>query len=243
MTFQHGRTTEVYLDKYDLSAYTKSADVTAEADLPDTTCFGATGRRRQVVGLKDCSIAMQCLHDSTATASYGVAKALYATSTASPFALYPQTGAVGGPAILAQIREKSAKETSPVDGVVATAVELTGDGGPDYGVILRPLTTSSDTGNGTGVDNGAGTTNGGVAQWHCPTVPGSGLVTVDVKVQHSTDDNIYADLVAFTSAGAATTSERKEVAAGATVNQYLREVHTFSGAKAGYYWTVAFARR
>ena len=75
---------------------------------------------------------------------------------------------------------------------------------------------TSDT-NGTAVDNAAGTTNGGTGVVHVTAFSGfSGGV---FKVQHSTDNSSWSDLITFTTV-AGKTSER--VTVSGTVNRYLR---------------------
>jgi hypothetical protein len=62
------------------------------------------------------------------------------------------------------------------------------------------------------------------------------------KIQHSTDNSTWADLVTF-AASTAVGFERVEVAAGTTVNRYLRAIRTFGGTTTSITSAVAFARR
>ena len=68
--------------------------------------------------------------------------------------------------------------------------------------------------------------------------------TVTMKIQHSTDNSTFVDLVTFTVVGSTTTTqERIVVAAGTTVNRYLRAQSTVAGTTGSITPIVAFARR
>jgi hypothetical protein len=96
---------------------------------------------------------------------------------------------------------------------------LKGNGRPGLMArLLHPLGAETGAGSGTSVDNAASSANGGRGNLHVTAATGSGTV----KVQHSTDNAVWADLVTFTAATGAT-SETKEVTG--TVNRYLRANH------------------
>jgi hypothetical protein len=65
-----------------------------------------------------------------------------------------------------------------------------------------------------------------------------------VKVQHSSDNSTWVDLLTFaTVATTVTSSERKEVAAATTVDQYLRVTYTMAGSTGSVSFLVSFGRR
>jgi hypothetical protein len=128
-----------------------------------------------------------------------------------------------------------------VGDVVSVSYDAQADGGTDDAILLTALAAVTATGNGTGQDNGASTSNGGVAQLHV-TANTMNNDTV-FKVQHSADNSSWADLATFTTvATTVTTSERVTVATGTTVNRYLRADYTASGT-GSITFTMAFARR
>ena len=43
-TFQHGKSTSVYLDEFDMSAYLQASDVGFDQDTADVTTYGASSR-------------------------------------------------------------------------------------------------------------------------------------------------------------------------------------------------------
>lgn len=90
-----------------------------------------------------------------------------------------------------------------------------------HGVVLMPSTALSITTTGTSVNNLAATTNGCLAYLHILASSGG---TWAFKVQHSTDNAAWSDLITFTATGAIITAEQG--ASTGTVNQYLRFVAT-----------------
>ncbi len=128
-----------------------------------------------------------------------------------------------------------------IDSQVADAVGFTfaaqADEGVDFGYVLHALGAETVDGNGTAVDRGvslsivtgspvAYSVHGAMAAIHVTAY--SGLTSAAIKIQHSTDNSVWADLVAFTSV-TAIGSERVKVADGTTVNRYLRVVTDVTG--------------
>lgn len=239
--FQPGRNTEVLLDQFRLSPYLANYDPSAEVDLPATTTFGNTAVRRQVVGLKDATATLSGFHDAVAGGSQAVLTAAFAAAAASVLTVAKEGFAIGKPAELMSVREKSLKSAAPVDGVVPISADLVGDGGIDFGLSFHALAAETTTGNSASVDNAVLTSNGGVGHIHATAAAGT-TPTLDDKIQHSVDNSTFADLFAFTQLVLAG-KQRVEVAAGTTVNRYTREVHTIGGTTPSFTYAVAFARR
>lgn len=128
-----------------------------------------------------------------------------------------------------------------VPAAVKDAVKMTIDGTPndgvDWGVLLHGLTAETADGNGTGVDNTAASSNGGVASLHATAY--TGLTSIVVKIQHSTDNSSWSDLITFATV-TATTWERKTVTG--TANRYVRAWWDVTGSGSCTF-AVAFARR
>jgi hypothetical protein len=155
---------------------------------------------------------------------------------------YPDTRAVGKPALLMYADAVKYELDCVVSDLVKTHIECTSQKwATEIGVSLHDLTAETNTGNGTSVDNGAATTNGGVAVLHVTAIAGA-APSVVVKIQSSANNSTWSDLLSFSAATAATKG-RVEVAAGTTVNRWLREVHTFGGTTTSITFNTAFARR
>ncbi len=111
---------------------------------------------------------------------------------------------------------------------VGFSMNAMADESVDMGFVVHDLVAETADGNGTAVDRGVGsaTTNGGVAVIH--TTAFSGLTGNVVKIQHSTDNAVWADLVTFTNQ-TAIAAERKFLARGTTINRYVRAVTDVTG--------------
>lgn len=155
---------------------------------------------------------------------------------------YPDTRAAGKPALLMYADAVKYNLDSVVADLVKAQIECTAQKWAiEHGISLHDLTAETGTGNGTSVDNGAASTNGGVGVLHCTAIAGA-APSVVVRIEHSTNGSTWATLLTFAAATAAT-KERVEVAQGTTVNRFLREVHTFGGTTSSITFNSAFARR
>lgn len=122
-----------------------------------------------------------------------------------------------------------------VDATVSDAVSMTfsaqADESVEMGYVLQPLTAlTADQLTGTAVDRGASpltpTTAGLVAAIHVTAF--TGFSSVAVKIQHSTDNSSWADLVSFTNV-TAVGYERVSVANGTSIRRYLRAAIDVTG--------------
>ena len=106
----------------------------------------------------------------------------------------------------------------------------------DFGVLLTtgPKQTDASATNSTSVDQTAGSSAGAVGYLQAVSI-GSGTATV--KIQSSTNNSTWSDLITFT-AVTAQTSER--VAVTGTVNRYVRVITT--GTFTNLVFVAGFAR-
>lgn len=111
------------------------------------------------------------------------------------------------------------------------------NGAIDDGVILHPLTARTADLNHTTVDQLAGTSAGGAG--YVQVTAYSGLTNAVIKIQHSTDDSVWADLITFTTVTSAPTAERKT--ASGSVNRYVRAAIDVTGTGSVTFW-VGFNR-
>jgi hypothetical protein len=101
------------------------------------------------------------------------------------------------------------------------------NGQVEEGVILQPLAALTSTTTGTGVDNGAASTNGGAAYLEVTAL--SGFTSIAVKLQDSTDNSSWSDISggAFTAVTSAPGAQR--IAISGTIRRYVRSVITPTG--------------
>lgn len=108
----------------------------------------------------------------------------------------------------------------------------------EYGILLADVTVTAN-GNQSSVDNGASSANGGVGYLHILGLSAGDTITG--KVQHSTDNAAWSDLITFTLDGSALDAERIEVSG--TVNRYVRASYTVTGASISFPIAVVFIRK
>jgi hypothetical protein len=241
MAFVHGKGTVVLFNATDLSGYLKEVQANQGVDTADVTAFGTTGAKAYIVGLKDGAISAAGMFDGASDASDSVFQAALGAS-AGVFSSFPDGAALGKRGFIASVNETTYNISSPVADVVQASAEFQTTGGIDYSESLHALSAETTTGNGTGNDNTTSSTNGGVAHLHVTANSRNGSTTV--KIQHSADNSTWADLVTFTAVSTSTTtSERVVVAAGTTVNRYLRTQHTLAGSTGSITYQTSFARR
>lgn len=240
-TFRHGKNTVVLLDQYDLSSFFNESTTSRTAEPAETTTFG-TSAKTYIAGLKDGSMSLSGLFDGTSLAvDQTLSTALASADNTVTVAIEGNT--VGTLTHMLAAQETSYEVTSPVSDVVSISTDIQADGGLESGRLLAPATTVSTatTTNGTAVDNTASSANGGVAHLH--VTANANLGTTTIKVQHSTDNSTWVDLVTFaTVATTVKTSQRIEVASGTTVNRYLRS-QIVTASTGSITTTVSFARR
>lgn len=241
MAFLIGNNTKVVIDDDDLSAYFRQADTESSRNMGKTTTFGKTAET-YVPGLVDGKLSLQGLYDATADAQLA---AMLSNAGGKATSVGVEGLAAGKRVKVMSALAAMLKVSSPVGDIVAVNLELNpADSGVETAVSLKDLASEAASTNGTGQDNAASSANGGVATLHVTANTRNG--TFDCKIQHSVDNSVWADLTGatFTQLAASTPgSERKEVAAGTTVNRYLRYVSTIAGATGAITHHSSFARR
>lgn len=244
MAVAHGTNAQLLVDEFNLHQFARSFQVVPQIDMHDTTVLGLTSRTK-TPGLKHATASGELFYDDTATSgSYDVLSARYGSATPSIVTFGPQGLAVGSRAFQFYAHELSLNPKQVVDDLIMLSLAMeAAEDGLDFGVSLHALGAETGTVNGTSVDNAASSANGGVASLHVTAIAGA-APSVVIKVQHSTDNAAWGDLTGATFAAAtAATKQRLEVAAGTTVNRYLRGVTTFGGTTTSITFQLSFARR
>jgi|GEM_PF-574421 len=249
MATLHGANVGLLIDGFNMTPYFNEFSIESSQALHDATVFGNTSRVK-IPGLKDGKANGTGFLDVTATVgSFPVLKGKYTGSTpasASPavVALGVDGFAFGNRVAMGYFDESQFNIKSVIDGL--EMLTFTGDAdqdGVDYGVSLHALTAeTSFTFNGTSHDNAAATTNGGVGAVHVTAIGGASPA-LQFKVQHSTDNSSWADLITFTNITTANSVLRVEVAAGTTVRRYTRIVAVEAGTTTTCTFVACFARR
>lgn len=236
MAFVHGKDSKVFLDNNDFGQYFNNVDITRTADVTETTAFGGTAKSF-ISGDKDGTISMTGMFDSTADA---ILQPFLGSSTNTDICIGADGITDGKSIFFGTGVVTNYGQSSPVGDVVGTSLDLQANAGLFNGLVLDNATITA-TGNSTATDNGAGTSNGGGAIAIVTAVSGTSTPTATVKIQHSTNDSTYVDLVTFTNF-TAVGSQVSEVASGTTINRYLRVNYTITGTNPSFNVIVGFGR-
>ncbi len=220
----------VLVNGYDLSAYFKTINTEAEQAILDSTNLATSGARTFNVGLNEHRVSGEGFFDyNSSTPADGLNKQLSDAlgSTAALVMVGTDGATLGYPAWMANVREKSFSIKEIVGDLImvnfeATATNDTTNKAFATGVWLMNA-TQTGAANGTGYDNSA-TSTGYFAQCHVTGSDG----TATVKVQHSTNNSTWADLVTFGGAIASKTAAQAS-STSTSVNRYVRAIVTAIG--------------
>lgn len=243
MAFNPGTEAIVYLNGYDISGYLKSAGVSGSRDLYDSTTLGDTDREF-VGGLGNAVFNADGLYEADSV-SPKIDDLLYAALELGANAILthlPAGDGLGNRGIGIDGEESTYDISSPVDELVSVTLEVQSSVGAEPVRVLHPIGAETVTGNGTGVDNGASSADGGSAYLHVTAHDRTtGDETATIRVQHSVDDVVYADLITFTAIASATPQAQRGTATG-TVNRYVRARHELAGITPSTTYHLAFSR-
>jgi len=233
----HGSKAVVYMNGGDISSYLDDAQVSANVDSAETTTFGKTAKT-YIPGLEDATLSLSGKYDGSAAAIDALISALIRQPD-QQFLWLPGGDGFGNHAFAVQGALTKYDVHAPVSDVVSVAMDAQADGGADTSLVLIPQTVENAVNNGAAIDNLAGTTNGLNGYLHCKAITGTPACTV--KIQHSTDNITFTDLITFASITTALTAQRLSVAG--TVNRYLRAAVTAIGGASSVSIIVAAARQ
>jgi hypothetical protein len=247
VTFVHGSSTRVLANEKEVSSTIAGWTVTHTRAMSEVTVVGQTAGSagaRFVPGLTSGTLSVRGPQDSDVTTglhkeivdAVGVDNALIMTCL-------PDSDAVGRFALFTTGDVTDHAIDAAVSDAVGFTLAAQADEGVEMGYVLHPLAAETVDGNGTAVDRGATpltpTTRGLKAVIHVTAY--SGLTSLAVKVQHSTDNSVWADLATFASK-TAVGSEMISVAIGTTVNRYLRVVTDVTGTGSATFLVAAAPR-
>lgn len=236
MTRTHSKSSRVLINASHLSGSItgyRAEHRRAYADVSSLLSDGDQFMPGQLGGL----VAVDGLFDSGAGNISEVIDTAAATDAGLLVTIMPDGLAVGSLAFIADGNVSGRNLTAAVKDAVRLAVEGTPNDGVDWATVLHGLTAETADGDETSIDNTASSAGGGVAALHVTDY--TGLTSISIRVQHSTDDSVWTDLVTFTSVTAETWE--KQTVTG-TVNQYVRAWWDVTGTGTCTF-AVAFARR
>lgn len=222
MAKQTGLGMNFYVGGYDLSGdVNELSQISGPVKPLDMTDITLSAFARQG-GQRDGQIDFKAFHDPT-----GAHVPLSALPVADVVAsAWVAPLAVGCPVAAMNAKQVNYDPKRGTDGSLLFDVSTSGQGyGLEWGLGLTGgLRTDTAATNGAALDNGAGTSFGAQAYLHVVAFTGT---SVDIAVQHSSDNVTWTTLIDFGSQSGIG-GVRGSVANTATVNRYLR-VSTVSG--------------
>ena len=238
MAFIHGKGTAALYNEHDLSSYFNDGAASHSVETAETTVFG-NDDKTYIVGLRDGTVSLSGMFDGSTDAVDDVLRQSLGTEDGGITTICYGGATAGNRASLAQVETTSYDISMPVSDVVAASAEFQVDGGLRHGFALVDLASLSADGQSTGVDYTAGAT-GWTAHLH--VTANTFTDVLDVKLQDSTDNAVWADLTggAFTQVAASTTTSEKISGAGA-YNRYVRIDYNFGTGTGAATILVAFA--
>ncbi len=214
----------VLINGYKLSTYATAYETEISTNPVDATGF-SDGVKNYIPSIVSSKISADMLWNSAAGT---VHTALSVPGTTGLVTIIPEVSAVGGASISLEYLQSNYKPGADVSDILKVgSIEFETSNANNYGLEFGQVLyngTITNTTTGTSYDNAAATSTRYSAVLHVFQAVASD--TYAIKVQHSTDNSTWADLVTFTANGSTITAERK---VGTAVNRYRRIVATRSG--------------
>ncbi len=238
-----GINTSILVDGYDVSNYFKSADVESSLPTLDATAFQDTAKVYLPSGFLEGVFQLEGFYRSDPVNLDQVTDLLRArlgSATQQVVLISPEgAGTLSNPCFPMKGNFNNLQVSSPAENVIMSNTAFQSCAGVPNGLVLHALGAETATGNGSSVDNAAASANGGVGQLQITAKSGT-TPTLDVVIQHSTNNSTWVDLITFTQANAI---GAQQIEVTGTVNRYVRAIYTLGGSGPSFTFAVAFARR
>ena len=196
---------------------------------------------KRITGRSDGSLSINCYFDAGTNLSHSTFTSNSGKlPTANQIVTAPLGSAVGSDFAGLIAKEADYNVTASTGSAITSNASFSGTAGVggEFGEMLTAFDdTHSSATDGTAIDNSASSASGGAGYAHFLSL-GSGSVVV--KIEHSSDNVTWADLITFSTIGTSDvpTAERSEVTG--TVNRYVRV--SSSGTFTNAVIAVGFAR-
>lgn len=213
----------------DIKGQVTSLDIKIAAELEPTRALGDTWPTHGATGLSNAMLSQNGFYnDATASTSEALSSGVGLSQAVS----IGLGTAVGDPAFgFAGTFVMSWDRLSKVGALTKANATYQITGAAGDGKILKPASTLTAGFTGTALDNGASSSDGGcgVVQIGAAFALG-GYTSYTVKIQHSTDNSSWSDLITFTTF---TAMGGEYAAVTGTVNRYLRATAALVGSGSG----------
>lgn len=231
-----------FVNGYNIADALTGFTFTADGEELDATTVASSGAFREYVqGFKEGSLEGNGIFDSDTVnldEIHDILSAAYTSGSDQNILVSRGTIVVGDPAIM--MTGGQMKYDIPVDvgGLIFSNANWRANSGIKFGRWLANVQLNSGTTNGTSVDNGAASSNGGTLQVH---LFNDDATDADFKLQHSTDDSVWADVTGAVINNLSATHTSGSVTVTGTINRYTRLVSVITGGDT-FLVSAAFAR-
>lgn len=240
-TPRHGKNTRVFVDDIDFSPSLREYSTTGQADPAETSAFG-TSDKTYVIGLIGGDITFSGMFSGANNEVDERFNAWNGDDLDHVVSIYHEGTVAGGRVTTVNGKFHSKSISGSISDIVGIQAAVIGDGPMRSGASVHDFTVAETTGgNTTGIDNTAASALGGSGTLHVTANSRNGATVA--KIQHSTDNSIWSDLITFTSVPNATTAKEKiALGATATVNRYVRGLWTIAGSSGSVSFALSFTR-
>lgn len=227
MAFSHGTAARVWIDGFPAACNLNEFGMEGTVDTAETTTL-CKSRKTYIPGLEDATVSMSGFFEiNTIDPETTFDEFLSArVRTSFPVVFAPQGGELVGEGVYQFTGfMTSYSVNATVDEAVSTEMEFQSSLGWQHASVLQPEITETTTGEGGSHDNLVSTSNGGSAVLSVISATGT-TPELDVLVEHSADDTIWATLATFSTQ---TEQNAEYVEFSGTVERYTRVSWTISG--------------
>jgi len=231
----------LYIQGTDASGYLNEVGHDGTIDKAEVTNLLSVGKQ-YIPGEPDSTVSTDGFFDgNVSTDSLSFSYFIESLKGLQTNVLYlPQGDALGNFGYSAQgFLTKVSIKTNTTD-AGKNSLEFQNSTGLERGIVLHKNQTEAAAGNTVGQDNTTSSLLGGAGYLHVFSVSGTSTPTLTAKIQHSPDNSAWTDLIAFTNATLAQTSQRATVAG--TINRYTRALWTYSGTSPVFGFSVFLKR-
>ena len=239
MTFAPGINSRYYVGSTRFSVFGKSLNAGVTCNQIEVS---SQEDRAQVFinGQKNGSASIEMMLDTDHATQFSLLNTWQ--TTPQPITVGMSGTALGATTWMLLGNQSSVTFGTTAAGMAETSVSIQPDGPVDWGQVIAVEAAVTVDGNGTAVDGGAASSNGGVAHIHSTAF--TGLTNNVVTIEGSADGvSSWATISGGTFATiTGIGSERLVIAAGVSVPRYLRVVDNVTGS-GSHTRFVSFARR
>lgn len=212
-----------------------------ETEELDATTLADSGYRDFVAGFKTGEVTISGIFDSDTVNDdeiHDILSDAYNTGVAKNLLASTGVVSIGSPAIMLDGSQMSYDIPHETGALIFVNGRFSANSGIKFGKWHMHALQAAGTNNGTGIDNGAATSNGGFLQVH---LFNDDATDVDTKLQDSANGSVWADVTGAVVNNLSATHSSGSVSVTGTIRQHTRVVSVVTGGDT-FLVSAAFAR-